>query len=64
MRWYRLKLYQGRVRLVIRKHFCSKRVVRNWHRLHREVLGLTSLEVFKTCRDVALRDMVSEQYWG
>jgi len=30
-----------------------------WHRLHRAVVESPSLEVFKKCGDVALRDVVS-----
>ena len=36
-------------------------MVRQWHRLPREVVQSQSLEVFRKCGDVALRDVVSEQ---
>jgi len=51
------KLCKGRFRLDIWKNCFPKRAVMHWHRLPREVMETLSLEVFKPCRDVALRDM-------
>lgn len=40
------------------KNLFTKSVVKPWSKLPREMVELPSLEIFKRCIDVAVRDMI------
>ncbi|PKU44375.1 hypothetical protein llap_5318 [Limosa lapponica baueri] len=52
------KLEEKRFRLDTGKKFFTVRMVRHWNRLPREVVGASSLEVFKARLDGALSNLV------
>ena len=53
-----MKLRERRFRLGVRGKFFTKRVVRGWNRLPKEVVDALSLEVFKARLDGALGSLV------
>ena len=53
-----LKLNEDRFRLEIRRKFFTVRVVRHWHRLHREAVDAPSREVVQTRLDEALGNLI------
>jgi len=52
------KLHQERFRLDITKHVFTKKVVKHWNMLPKEVLNASSLSVFKRHLDSALNNML------
>lgn len=57
------KMYQGRVRLDIRKKLFTKREVRHWNKPPRRLVESLPLEVFKAHVDMALGNMVVWWAW-
>ena len=53
-----VKQREGRFRLDTRKKFFTRRVVKHWNRLPREVMEAPSLETFKARLDGALSNLL------
>ncbi|GAB0185421.1 hypothetical protein GRJ2_001007400 [Grus japonensis] len=52
------KLEHRKFHLNMRKNFFTLRVTKHWHRLPREVVEPPSLEIFKTCLDMILCNLL------
>jgi len=52
------KLKHGKFRLNMRKNFFTLRMTEPWNRLPREVVESPSLEIFKTCLDKVLYNLL------
>ena len=52
------KLEHRKSHLNMRKNFVSLRVIEHWNRLPREVVESPSLEIFKTCLDAILCNLL------
>ncbi|KFV45120.1 hypothetical protein N341_04781, partial [Tyto alba] len=52
------ELCQGRLTLDVRKYFFTKRVVKHWNRLPRELVDVPSLSALKKHLDNALNNML------
>jgi len=52
------KLRHRKFRLNMRKNFFPLSVTEHWNRLPREVVGSPSLEIFKTCLDAVLFNLL------